>query len=60
MAHALQHACEHNQAFQQQNWQRLPRNLHTTDSGGSEGLFFARSLAAGATFSSIPSGLNGG
>lgn len=40
MVHALQHACEHIQAFQQQNWQQLPENLHSTDGGGCGGLFF--------------------
>lgn len=60
MAHALQHACEQNQAFQQQGWQRLPGSLHFTDGGGCGGLFFARRLAADAVSSSTPSGLNGG
>lgn len=63
MAHALQHACEHIQAFQQQklqNWQWLPDNLHSTDCGGRGGLFFARRLVAEAVFSGIPSGLIGG
>ncbi len=60
MAHALQHACEPIQAFQQQIRQRLPDNLHSTDGGGCGGLFFACQLVAEAAFSSIPSGLNGG
>lgn len=60
MAHALQHACEHIQAFQQQKQQRLPENLHSTDGGGCGGLFFACRLVAGAPFSSVLSGLNGG
>ncbi len=60
MVHALQHACEQNQAFQQQDWQRLPNSLHSTDGGGCGALFFARRLAADAIFSSTPSGLNGG
>jgi len=60
MAHAFQHACEHIQAFQRQNWQRLPDNLHSTKGGGRGGLFFARRLVAETVFSSIPSGLIGG
>jgi hypothetical protein len=44
MAHALQHACEQNQTFQQRQWQRLPNSLHSTDGGGSEGLFLRENV----------------